>query len=186
MNPIINERFIECVNETISESRTSKTDIAKNLKIGRTKLSEILNRRMNVSIDTLSAFCLLYGYDPIWMIFGEGTKEEKRPQNIDYKEIAESKDEIIQSQKKQIIQLEKILALQEDKIADLERRLVFAEVKDKEEMSLKIKTQRKKNKEKDEIILAQTNTINELNEENNALKSRHLPPDEPLQPTKRV
>ncbi|WP_372472598.1 helix-turn-helix domain-containing protein [Capnocytophaga sp. ARDL2] len=123
MNPSINERFIECVNETLSEKTTSKTDIAKNLKIGRTNLSEILNRRMNVSIDTLSAFCLLYGYDPIWMIFGEGTKEEKRPLNIDYKELAEAREEIIQGQKREITLLEENNAFQKEKIKQLEQEI---------------------------------------------------------------
>ena len=79
--------------------------------------------------------------------------------------------------------LEKNNALLEDKIEDLKRRLEFAEVKDKEEMSLKIKKQRKENKtiiaEKNEIIFAQS-------EEINALKSRHLPPDKPLRPAQKL
>ena len=87
------------------------------------------------------------------------------------------------SLEKQIALLEKNNALLEDKIEDLKRRLEFAEVKDKEEMSLKIKKQRKENKtiiaEKNEIIFAQS-------EEINTLKSRHLPPDKPLRPAQKL
>lgn len=123
--------------------------------------------------------------NPIWLLTGQGSMlkepaqpvpvQEIHPSNNDkYTALLEKNIAIMEAQLKD---KDKILALQEDKIADLERRLAFAEVKDKEEMSLKIKTQRKENKAKDEIIFAQ-------NEEINALKSRHLPPDEPLQPTK--
>jgi len=133
MNPTINERFIDSVNETISKGYTSKTDIAKNLKIGRTKLSEILNKRMNVSIDTLTAFCLLYGFNPIWMVFGEGTKEESI--NPDYKELAKARKEIIEYKDKEIQLLKKELdRLKKDKESSVYPKVV---AEPKEELSKK-------------------------------------------------
>lgn len=105
MNKAVNERFINCVNDIISVGNTSKTDIANNISIGRTKLSEILNKRMNIDLDTVIKFCEVYYYNPVWMVFGENNNIEVT--NADYKELAEARAEIIEYKNKEITDLKK-------------------------------------------------------------------------------
>lgn len=117
-----------------------------------------------------------------WLLTGEGEMLKNAPEPAPQESHAGA-DRYTALLEDKIALLEKNNALLEDKIEDLKRRLEFAEVKDKEEMSLKIKKQRKENKtiiaEKNEIIFAQS-------EEINALKSRHLPPDKPLRPAQKL
>ena len=122
--------------------------------------------------------------DANWLLTGQGEMLKNAPiPEPAPQESHAGADRYTASLEKQIALLERNNALLEDKIEDLKRRLEFAEVKDKEEMSLKIKKQRKENKtiiaEKNEIIFAQS-------EEINALKSRHLPPDKPLRPAQKL
>lgn len=123
-----------------------------------------------------------------WLLTGKEPmlKEPPQPTPVQEAQHSNNDNEVIALLREKIALLEENKALQAEKIADLEEKLKFAEFRDKKDMDFKIKAQRKEKKEKDEIIIAQTNTINELNEENNALKSRYLPPDKPLQPSKKV
>lgn len=127
----VNERFIKSVNYLISvKSVKNKTELAHNLRIGRTKLSEILNKRMNVGIDTVALYCLLYEIRVEWLLNGKGkmvrpgefipktpehykiyldnidTSDNSKSENIDYKELAESRKETIELQKEKIKNLE--------------------------------------------------------------------------------
>lgn len=69
----INQRFIQAVNYLILvKSVKNKTEIADNLNLSKSKFSEILNERMNVGIDTIALFCLLYEIRVEWIISGKG------------------------------------------------------------------------------------------------------------------
>ena len=157
------------------------TDFAEFLEIKPTTLA-MWYKRNTFDIELLFKKCEFI--DANWLLTGQGEMLKNAPiPEPAPQESHAGADRYTASLEKQIVLLEKNNALLEDKIEDLKRRLEFAEVKDKEEMSLKIKKQRKENKtiiaEKNEIIFAQS-------EEINALKSRHLPPDKPLLPTQKL
>ena len=94
MKKLINQRFIEAINFIISENpQTQKSEIAKNLEIGKSTLSEILKQRMNVGIDALALLSNKYSISLDWLINGAGTikaeqsipeikQESKTPQVI--------------------------------------------------------------------------------------------------------
>ena len=189
---IVNQRFINCINFLIESKKVpSKSFLAKTFNISNPKFSEILNNRMNVGVDILMILVSEFNISSEWLLTGQGEmlKNIPAPEPAPQESHAGAdelvtllRDKIALLEKNNTL-LEKNNALLEDKIEDLKRRLEFAEVKDKEEMSLKIKKQRKENKtiiaEKNEIIFAQS-------EEINALKSRHLPPDKPLRPAQKL
>jgi len=157
------------------------TDFAEFLEIKPTTLA-MWYKRNTFDIELLFKKCEFI--DANWLLTGQGEmlKNAPAPEPAPQESHAGA-DELVTLLRDKIALLEKNNALLEDKIEDLKRRLEFAEVKDKEEMSLKIKKQRKENKtiiaEKNEIIFAQS-------EEINALKSRHLPPDKPLRPAQKL
>lgn len=67
----INKRFNESVIRLTNDNKSlSKKDIAEKLNIGASKLSEILNNRMGVSVELLTNFCLLFDIDIQWMMTG--------------------------------------------------------------------------------------------------------------------
>ncbi|MDR0659331.1 MAG: transcriptional regulator [Prevotellaceae bacterium] len=69
----INKRFTDSVNYVIASGLASnKTIIAEALGISKSKFSEILNFRMNVSIDTIAQFCTVYNIDTNWLLTGRG------------------------------------------------------------------------------------------------------------------
>lgn len=179
----IQERIIQVIeNKNITPYRFCK-DLG--LSMG------YLDKRGAIGTDKyLKIIEYLSEINPIWLLTGKGEMLKEPTQSAVLFSQPEENDKYTALLEKQVAQLEKINTLQEDKIAYLEYRLALAEVKDKEEMSLKIKKQRKEHKElsaqKDSIINQQKEVINLQNEEINALKSRHLTPDEPLQPTQRV
>ena len=189
---IVNQRFINCINFLIESKKVpSKSFLAKTFNISNPKFSEILNNRMNVGVDILMILVSEFNISSEWLLTGQGEmlKNIPAPEPAPQESHAGAdelvtllRDKIALLEKNNTL-LEKNNALLEDKIEDLKRRLEFAEVKDKEEMSLKIKKQRKENKtiiaEKNEIIFAQS-------EEINTLKSRHLPPDKPLRPAQKL
>ena len=156
--------------EELGMSYANFKGVQKKSALGSDKIDKILSKYPNLNLD--------------WLFTGQGEmlKNALAPDPTPQESHAGA-DRYTASLEKQIALLEKNNALLEDKIEDLKRRLEFAEVKDKEEMSLKIKKQRKENKtiiaEKNEIIFAQS-------EEINALKSRHLPPDKPLRPAQKL
>ena len=189
---IVNQRFINCINFLIESKKVpSKSFLAKTFNISNPKFSEILNNIINVGVDILMILVSEFNISSEWLLTGQGEmlKNIPAPEPAPQESHAGAdelvtllRDKIALLEKNNTL-LEKNNALLEDKIEDLKRRLEFAEVKDKEEMSLKIKKQRKENKtiiaEKNEIIFAQS-------EEINALKSRHLPPDKPLRPAQKL
>ena len=157
------------------------TDFAEFLEIKPTTLA-MWYKRNTFDIELLYKKCEFI--DANWLLTGQGEMLKNAPvPEPAPQESHAGADRYTALLEDKIALLEKNNALLEDKIEDLKRRLEFAEVKDKEEMSLKIKKQRKENKtiiaEKNEIIFAQS-------EEINALKSRHLPPDKPLRPTQKL
>lgn len=69
----VNQRFIQAVNYLLAvKSVKNKTELAVNLRLSKSKLSEILNERMNVGIDTIALFCLLYEIKTDWLLNEKG------------------------------------------------------------------------------------------------------------------
>lgn len=129
----VNQRFIKAVNYLLKvKSVKNKSELAANLRLGKSKLSEILNERMNVGIDTIALFCLLYEIRTDWIlnekgkmvrpdqfipkendlfkIYLENVENVNHPENLNYKELADARLEIIEFQKEKIAKLEKDLS----------------------------------------------------------------------------
>lgn len=69
----INARFKAAVEYLVKvKSVKSKTELANNIRLSKSTLSEILNGRMNVSIDTVAIFCLLYEIRVEWLLNNKG------------------------------------------------------------------------------------------------------------------
>ncbi len=69
----VNQRFIIAVNYLIEvKSVKNKTELAFNLRLSKSKFSEILNGRMNVGIDTIALLCLLYEIETDWLLNERG------------------------------------------------------------------------------------------------------------------
>ena len=83
----INIRFVDVVNYLLnSDTIASKADLATVLVIKPSKLSEILNFRMNIGTDLAAILCHTYNINSNWLLTGEGNmlsseseKEEKLP-----------------------------------------------------------------------------------------------------------
>ena len=83
----INIRFVDVVNYLLnSDIIASKADLATVLGIKPSKLSEILNFRMNIGTDLAAILCHTYNINSNWLLTGEGNmireesnKEEKLP-----------------------------------------------------------------------------------------------------------
>lgn len=121
MKEAINQRFIESVNFILSSNKEyNKAKIAAKLNIKPSKFSEILSKRMNVSIDSVIMFSDLFNIPIDWLLLGKGSmnqnhKEEDPPDN--YKELAESRKETIDLLKGKVISLEKEIAVLRSKNA---------------------------------------------------------------------
>jgi phage repressor protein C with HTH and peptisase S24 domain len=77
---LINQRFIDAVKFIISENpKTKKSEIAKIVGIGNSTFSEILKKRMNVSVEVLALLSIHYKFSLEWLINGIGgmKKEEE-------------------------------------------------------------------------------------------------------------
>ena len=73
----INKRFIYSVDLLISEKKVkSKSVIAKNIQIKPNTLSEILNKRMNIGLDTLALFCEEFNVSANWLLLGKNKSSE--------------------------------------------------------------------------------------------------------------
>ena len=73
----INKRFIYSVDLLISEKKVkSKSVIAKNIQIKPNTLSEILNKRMNIGLDTLALFCEAFNVSANWLLLGKNKSSE--------------------------------------------------------------------------------------------------------------
>ncbi|PWA10935.1 hypothetical protein [Flavobacterium laiguense] len=119
MKEAINQRFIEAVNAIISCNKEyNKAKIAAKLNIKPSKFSEILNKRMNISIDSILLFSDIFVIPLDWLLMGKGSidhsyiKEENPPDS--FKELAESRKETIELLRGKVMSLEKeVLELRE-------------------------------------------------------------------------
>lgn len=69
----INQRFIDSVNYLLSANTDlNKAKIALCLNISNTKFSEILNKRMNVGLETLSIIVEVFRINANWLLTGQG------------------------------------------------------------------------------------------------------------------
>lgn len=69
----INDRFVKAINTLISDKGIpSKGIIANTLGINPTKLSEILNKRMNVGTDLAADICDIFCISAQWLLTGKG------------------------------------------------------------------------------------------------------------------
>ena len=69
----INIRFVDVVNYLLnSDAIASKADLATVLGIKPSKLSEILNFRMNIGTDLAAILCHTYNINSNWLLTGEG------------------------------------------------------------------------------------------------------------------
>lgn len=132
METTINERFIESVNYLIKvRSVKNKTELAQNLKIGRTALSEILNKRMNVGIETVAHYCLLYEIRLEWLLNNKGKMVragEFIPKTPDlyslYLENIHTEENTKLSNHSELVETQKeVIELQKFKISSLEREI---------------------------------------------------------------
>lgn len=74
MKEAINQRFIEAVNTIISNNKEyNKKIIASKLEIKPSTFSEILNKRMNISIDALLLFSEIFNVSIEWILLGKGS-----------------------------------------------------------------------------------------------------------------
>lgn len=82
---VINDRFIEVINTLISEKGVpSKGVIASSLGVSPTKLSEILNKRMNVGTDLAADICDVFDVSAQWLLTGKGEMFYEESKSIEY------------------------------------------------------------------------------------------------------
>ena len=87
---LINKRFQDAVDWIISNRKEkNKTLIASKLNISKSKFSEILNDRMNVSAELIAGLYLYYDINPEWILTGQNdlyknTKEATKVKEDDY------------------------------------------------------------------------------------------------------
>lgn len=105
--------------------------------------------------------------NPEWLLTGEGNMLKKSTPSQEVQEVHD--DKYTASLEKQVALLEKNNALQEEKIAGLEKTI----------KELKNNLQKTIAKQENDIINLQ-------GEDLSAMKSPNLPPDDPLQPSRRV
>ncbi len=69
----INQRFNESVNQLLENKiLKNKADLAFKISIGASKLSEILNKRMSISLEDLALYCELFSVNANWILTGKG------------------------------------------------------------------------------------------------------------------
>ncbi|MDR0970742.1 MAG: hypothetical protein LBM67_09430 [Lentimicrobiaceae bacterium] len=96
---MINKRFVEAIKIVISTQKIRKGTIADSVNISKSKLSEILNQRMNVSSDLVATFCEKYHFSPNWIITGKGTMYGERIEKEYLKKLQERNQEILKLSK---------------------------------------------------------------------------------------
>jgi phage repressor protein C with HTH and peptisase S24 domain len=70
----VNERFKQVVEYMLLVDKSlSKTSIAQQFGISKSKLSEILNNRMMAGVDMLNKLVLYYNVNSHWLLTGEGS-----------------------------------------------------------------------------------------------------------------
>ena len=69
----VNRQFIKAVESLLaSEMVKSKRELAEKIGMTQSKLSEILNERMNVGVDALSVLVTDYKVSADWLLTGNG------------------------------------------------------------------------------------------------------------------
>lgn len=87
---LINKRFQEAIDWVISNRKEkNKTRIANKLKISKSKFSEILNDRMNVSADLIADLYVNYDINPEWILTGQSEISKSDKTVIEKKEDAD-------------------------------------------------------------------------------------------------
>lgn len=142
----ISKRFNEAIKVIISKNpKIKKSEIAKSLNIGNSTLSEVLRRRMYVSIEILALLSINYDFSLDWLVNGSGAMlksnfdpgTESRLYNPNYftnknkslKEKPFAKPETDDPSKKEIILIEHTKILKEyndllkEKVNTLENKL---------------------------------------------------------------
>ena len=139
-------------------------------KIGASKgvLSRAIKNNSDIQAKWLLKLVENYPqYNERWLLTGEGNMLKKSTPSQEVQEVHD--DKYTTSLEKQVALLEKNNALQEEKIAGLEKTI----------KELKSKLQKTIAKQENDIINLQ-------GEDLSAMKSPNLPPDDPLQPSRRV
>ena len=139
-------------------------------KIGASKgvLSRAIKNNSDIQAKWLLKLVENYPqYNERWLLTGEGNMLKKSTPSQEVQEVYD--DKYTTSLEKQVALLEKNNALQEEKIAGLEKTI----------KELKSKLQKTIAKQENDIINLQGEDIS-------AMKSPNLPPDDPLQPSRRV
>jgi len=139
-------------------------------KIGASKgvLSRAIKNNSDIQAKWLLKLVENYPqYNERWLLTGEGNMLKKSTPSQEVQEVHD--DKYTTSLEKQVALLEKNNALQEEKIAGLEKTI----------KELKSKLQKTIAKQENDIINLQGEDIS-------AMKSPNLPPDDPLQPSRRV
>lgn len=127
-----------------------------------------LDKRGSIGTDKyLKIIEYLPEINPEWLLTGEGNMLKKSTPSQEVQEVHD--DKYTASLEKQVALLEKNNALQEEKIAGLEKTI----------KELKNNLQKTIAKQENDIINLQGEDIS-------AMKSPNLPPDDPLQPSRRV
>lgn len=140
------------------------TDFAEFLGIKQNTLSN-WKARNSIDYDLIISKCEEINAN--WLLTGEGNMLKKSTPSQEVQEVHD--DKYTASLEKQVALLEKNNALQEEKIAGLEKTI----------KELKNNLQKTIAKQENDIINLQGEDIS-------AMKSPNLPPDDPLQPSRRV
>jgi hypothetical protein len=135
MESHINDRFIEVVDYLLENNiESKKSSISEKLKIKPSNFSEILKRRVNISLETASIFCDIYNVNAEWFLFGKGemfvfnfddAKSVKKPfkQDLNTNDV-QLLNELIESYKTQINDKKEIIFLQNQFIESIRNELI--------------------------------------------------------------
>ncbi|MDY0217440.1 MAG: hypothetical protein RBS19_10855 [Bacteroidales bacterium] len=108
----INQRFKFSINFLIKEKiAKNKGEIALNLNCSAQKFSEILNNRMNVSIDMIANLIEKYQINPYYILTGTGEILQKTINKNNECTFCQEKEERIQELKETIAILKDHIAL---------------------------------------------------------------------------
>lgn len=80
---LINSRFIDAIYAILENNISiNKAYISEKLEMKPSKFSEILNRRMNIGVDTAALLCKEFNVSAQWLLNGEGTIFETNKSEI--------------------------------------------------------------------------------------------------------
>ncbi|WP_299163202.1 helix-turn-helix transcriptional regulator [uncultured Tenacibaculum sp.] len=109
MKKLVSQRFIEAVNYILSENtEVKKGEIAKKLNLSNSSFSEILNKRMNPSIEAISLISINYNISLYWLINNNGDMLNSEGEKISGEYSIEA---TVRNQERQIDQLYRVLEI---------------------------------------------------------------------------